>query len=91
MCTRPKVENFRYITDIFYIGTKRHEIGNRQSFEGKIEKKSGKSVIYRYQTDISVDVFESEEHARVGFFVSNYRRFIDDLSNISVIYRRYIR
>ena len=46
-----KVENFRYIgrniVNISDIGTHRHDIGNRQLFEGKIGKNLEKSVIYR--------------------------------------------
>ena len=43
-------------SDISNIGDERHDIGNQQLFEGKIGKKSVILAIYRYLTDISVDI-----------------------------------
>ena len=47
-CIIDKDKNIRYIVDILDIGNNRHDIGNRQSFEGKLAKKSIILVIYRY-------------------------------------------
>ena len=62
------------ISDISDIGTHQHNIGDRQSFEGKIDKKS---AIYRSQTDIS-----TLRDTRAWDF------FCFDLSPIYSIYRR---
>ena len=47
-CIIDKDKNIRYIADILDIGNNRHDIDNRQSFEGKLAKKSIILVIYRY-------------------------------------------
>ena len=73
----------RNIGEISDIGDNRSEISHGNSFEGKIAEKLEILPIYRYRTEIST----SETHTRVSDFLLQN---IEDISEISVKYRRYI-
>ena len=72
------------------ISDNRSEIGHGNSFEGKITEKLENLSIFRRYIGIGPKFmrnFVCETHARVGDFLFQN---IEDISEISVKYRRYI-
>ena len=63
---------------------KSRKIGEYRRYFGDISAK------YRILTEISVEISMVGKHARVGIFLVFSGRYIGDISEISVKYRRYI-